>query len=54
MSPAVSTKQRALFCIARSIKEGKTPASFSKQAAKIADSNSLKTLKDFCGSTVEK
>ena len=51
--PAISEKQRSLFCIAMSIKEGKTPASFSKQAAQIAEKNSLETLKEFCG-TVEK
>ena len=50
--PAVSKKQKVLFCIAKSIKEGKTPASFSKQAAKIAEKNSLETIKDFCGSPV--
>ncbi|KKM19640.1 hypothetical protein LCGC14_1653600 [marine sediment metagenome] len=48
--PAVSEKQKTLFCIAKSIKEGKTPASFSKKAAKIAEDNSLETLNDFCGS----
>lgn len=48
MSPASSAKQKTLFCIAKSIKEGKTEASFSKQAAKIAENNSLETLNDFC------
>ncbi len=52
MSPAVSKSQRTLFCIAQSIKEGKTPASFSKKAADIAEKNSLETIKDFCGSPV--
>ncbi len=46
--PAVSEKQKALFCIAMSIKKGDTPASFSKQAAKIAEDNSLETIEDFC------
>lgn len=46
--PAVSGKQKTLFCIARSIKEGKTPASYSKKAADIAAKNSLETLKDYC------
>lgn len=47
--PAESKKQKTLFCIAVSIKEGKTPASYSKKAAEIAANNSLETLKDFCG-----
>ena len=46
--PSVSSKQRTLWCIAMAIKEGKTPASYSKKAADIAASNSLKTIKDFC------
>ena len=48
MSPATSSNQRKLFCIAQSIKEGKTPKSFSKQAAKIASTTSLETIKEFC------
>lgn len=50
--PAVSKKQRTLWCIAQSIKEDKTPASYSEQAAKIAEKNSLETIKDFCESPV--
>ncbi len=50
--PATSQKQKSLFCIARSIKEGKTPASFSKQAAKIAENTDLATIKEFCESPV--
>lgn len=46
--PAASEAQRKLFCIALSIKEGKTPASYSKQAAKMAVNTSLGTLKEFC------
>ncbi len=47
--PPVSKKQKTLFCIAKAIKEGSTPASYSKQAAKIAENNSLETLEEFCG-----
>ncbi len=50
--PPVSKKQRSLFCIAKSIKEGKTPASFSKQAAKIAENTDMKTINEFCESPV--
>ncbi|KKN23201.1 hypothetical protein LCGC14_0907440 [marine sediment metagenome] len=50
--PAVSKSQKTLFCISLSIKEGKTPASFSKKAADIAKNNSLETIKEFCESPV--
>ncbi len=53
MSPAVSKKQKTLWCIAQSIKEGKTPASYSKKAAEIAGKNSIETIKEFCESPVE-
>lgn len=52
--PATSKKQKTMFCIAQSIKEGNTPKSYSKQAAKMADSMSLKKLKEYCESPVEK
>lgn len=52
--PATTTKQRTLFCIAESIKEGKTPASYSKQAAKMANTMSLEKLKEYCEVPVEK
>lgn len=52
--PATSKEQRTLFCIAQSIKEGKTPASYSKQAAKMAETMSLEKLKEYCGRPVEK
>lgn len=48
--PATSEAQRKLFCIALSIKRGETPASYSKEAAKIAEENSEETLVDYCGS----
>ena len=48
MSPSTSEKQRALFCIALSIKQGKTKASYSKQAAKMAREMDEKTLAEYC------
>ncbi len=35
--PATSKKQKTLMCIALSMKRGKTPKSYSKQAAKMAE-----------------
>lgn len=52
--PATSSNQRQLFCIALSIKEGKTAKSYSKQGAKMAESMSLEQLKDYCRAPVEK
>ena len=46
--PATSSKQRTMFCVALSIKEGKTPKSYSKQGAKMANEMSIKQLSDFC------
>ena len=54
MSPATSTKQRTLFCVALAIKRGETPASYSKQAAKMASQMSEEQLKDYCESPVNK
>ena len=54
MSPATSKAQRTLFCIAQAIKEKRTPASYSKQAAKMAETMSLETLKEYCGAPVKK
>jgi hypothetical protein len=51
--PATSKKQRTLFCIALSIKEGKTPKSYSAEAAKMADTMSVKQLTDYCKSPVK-
>lgn len=51
--PSVSEDQRQLFCIALSIKQGKTPKSYSKQAAKMASEMSEKQLKDYCESKVK-
>lgn len=52
--PATSKGQKTLFCIAQSIKEGKTPKSYSKQAAKMAETMSLEQLKDYCEHPVKK
>jgi len=52
MSPAVSETQRRLSCIALSIKRGETNASFSKEAASMAESMTEEQLKDFCESKV--
>ena len=46
--PAESKAQKTLFCIAKAIKEGKTPASYSKQAAKMAETMSLEKLNEYC------
>jgi len=52
--PAESKKQKTLFCIAVSIKEGKTEASYSKQAAKMAETMSLEKLQDYCQAPIKK
>jgi len=52
--PATSIKQRTLFCIALSIKKGTTPASYSKQAAKMASEMTEAQLTDYCKSPVKK
>jgi len=46
--PATSESQRKLSCIALSIKKGGTPASYSKQAAKMAETMSEQQLEDYC------
>ena len=51
--PATSKKQRTMFCIALSIKQGKTPASYSKEAARMASEMSEKTLAEFCHGKVK-
>ena len=51
--PATSEDQRTLWCIALAIKRGETPASYSKEAAKIASENSEETLKDYCEAPVK-
>lgn len=52
--PSKSEKQKKLMCIAQSIKQGKQSKSYSKQAAKVADSMSEKQLKEFCEEPIEK
>jgi len=48
MSPAKTIEQRKLFCIALSIKLGKTPKNYSAEAAKMAKEMTIKQLSDFC------
>lgn len=45
--PAKSKAQRRLFGIALSIKRGKTPASYSKEASKIASSLPEHKIREF-------
>ena len=52
--PATSKSQHTLFCIALSIKKGKTPTTYSKQASKMASSMSEKQLEDYCQNPVKK
>lgn len=54
MSPASTEEQRTLFCIALAIKRGKTPASYSAQAAKMAEQMTEEQLKEYCESPVKK
>ena len=46
--PSSSEKQRRLMCLALSVKLGKTSASKSPQATKIAKEMSVKQLSDYC------
>ena len=52
--PSSSEKQRRLFGIAKSIKEGKTKSSYSPKASKIAKTVSLKDIRDFAFSKIKK
>lgn len=54
MSPAVSEDQRTLACIALAIKRGETKASYSKQAADMAESMSEEELEHYCKEPVRK
>lgn len=54
MSPSTSEQQRKLMCIALSIKRGETPASYSAEAARLAETMSEADLKDYCESPIEK
>jgi hypothetical protein len=50
MSPAINENERTLFCIAWSIKKGETPASYSAEAAKLAEALPEEDLKKYCES----
>ncbi len=52
--PAYSEVQRKLAGIALSIKRGKTPRSYSKEAAAMADSMTEAELEKFAHSVVKK
>ena len=52
--PSVSPQQRTLFCIVQSMHEGKTPKSYSKEAAKMMETVSLEKAKEYCEAPVEK
>ena len=54
MSPATSSKQQTLACIALAIKRGEQPKTYSKQAAEMAASMSEEDLKHYCESPVKK
>jgi hypothetical protein len=51
--PSRSEKQKKLMCIAESIKKGKTPQTYSPQAARISEQMSEKQLKEFCETPVK-
>ena len=46
--PSVSEKQRRLFCIALSIKRGKAPKWYSKEANRLAETMTKQQLEDYC------
>ncbi len=52
--PSVSEEQRTLACIALSIKRGKTSPSYSKEAAKMAESMTEEKLEHYCKEPVKK
>lgn len=52
--PSVSENQRKLMCIALSIKKGETPASYSKEAARLASEMSEEQLAEYCEPKVKK
>ena len=51
--PASSEAQRRKMCIALSIKLGKTPKSYSPEAAEMAKTMSLAELKAYCREPVK-
>lgn len=52
--PAISEGQRRLAGIALAIKRGETPRSYSKEAAKMADTMTEKQLREYAGSVKKK
>ncbi len=46
--PSTSEKQKKLMCIALSMKQGKTPKSYSREAARISEEMSEEQLREFC------
>lgn len=52
--PAQTERQRRQMCAAWDFKLGKTTRSSNPEAAKIADSMTLKQLEDFCKSPPKK
>lgn len=51
--PATSKRQKVLFCVALQIKLGKTPKSYSKEAARMAEETSEATLREYCEGEVK-
>jgi hypothetical protein len=49
-----SKNQRTLACIALSMVRGKTPKSYSAEAAKMADSMTEEKLSEWCKGPIEK
>ena len=50
----VSKNQQTLACIALAMKRGKTPKSYSAEAAKMADSMTEEKLSEWCKGPIEK
>lgn len=51
--PSKSKKQRALMCIALSMKKGKIPKNYSRQAAEVSEGMNEAQLREFCEAPVE-
>ena len=49
--PSTSKNQRSLACMALSMKQGKTPHTYSKQAHKMMGSMSVEELEKMCHTT---
>ena len=52
--PAKSKSQRNLFCLALSMKKGKTSPSVSPEAAKIVNTMTLKEIETFCKEPIKR